>query len=455
MEIVKISDIRGAEYNPRHISAEAFEELKGSVSKLGFILPIIVNKDNSTIVAGHQRVKAAVELGIEEVPCFYVSGIDIESEILYNQMHNGTGFEPEENGKCLKHRESGRFYIGVSADDFVIDEFNALYVSEICRLICRFGDALCAIVCGNDVVYGNNYLRAAKYTCGVANVYYLEEEKRGLFDYYFKKDYGSFCYEHVERNDFVQGLAQLNRHATDGWSVLYRECVFPYLEELNGDRENLRILDFGCGKAACITQLRKKYGYKKAIGIEFYNHNKKGIAKAKADEMIEKFIEMVKEHGKFDIVICDSVLNSVVSQEAEDAVLACLNLFLKKGGAIFVSGRSKETWEAEKKLKRTTKAGLGVAFLDEHGLTGFMREGQWYFQKFHSKEDVDELTERCGIDVFTRYYCGTWGFGGYKTKELSQEEYIKAVDYEFNLKLPGGKRYNRHEEIKELFGLKL
>lgn len=83
-----------------------------------------------------------------------------------------------------------------------------------------------------------------------------------------------------------------------------------------------------------------------------------------------------------------------------------------------------------------------------------MREGQWYFQKFHRKEDVDKLTERYGIDVFTRYHTGTWGLGGYKTKELNKEEYIKAVEYEFNLKLPGGKSYNRHEEIKEIFGLK-
>lgn len=355
MEIVKISEIKGADYNPRRISADAFEELKGSVSKIGFVLPIIVNRDNMTIVAGHQRVRAAEALGIEEVPCFYVSGIDIESEILYNQLHNGTGVESKENGKCLRHRASGRFYIGVPADNFVINEYNAVFVSEICRLICRFGDALCAIVCGDEVVYGNNYLQAAKCTCGVANVYYLEEEKKELFDFYFKKDYGSFCYEHVERNDFVQGLAQLNHHAPDGWSVLYRDCVFPYLEELNGDRENLRIIDFGCGKGQCITQLRKKYGYKNAIGVEFYNHNKKGIAKAKADEMIEKFIKMVKAYGKFDIVICDSVLNSVVSQEAEDAVLTCLTLFLKMGGAMFVSGRSKETWEAEKKTKADNK----------------------------------------------------------------------------------------------------
>lgn len=49
---------------------------------------------------------------------------------------------------------------------------------------------------------------------------------------------------------------------------------------------------------------------------------------------------------------------------------------------------------------------------------------------------------------------GYWGFGAYKVRELSREEYAEAVDYEFNLKLPNNQTYNRHEEVKELFNLK-
>ena len=43
--------------------------------------------------------------------------------------------------------------------------------------------------------------------------------------------------------------------------------------------------------------------------------------------------------------------------------------------------------------------------------------------------------------------------GAYKTKDFPKEEYAKAVDYEFNLKLPNNRRYNRHGDVKELFGL--
>ena len=107
MERVKFADIKPASYNPRKISEEAFVELQGSLKTLGFILPIIVNRDNMTIVAGHQRTKAATAVGIAEAPAYFISGVDIESEILFNQIHNGVELEPETHSECLFPREWG------------------------------------------------------------------------------------------------------------------------------------------------------------------------------------------------------------------------------------------------------------------------------------------------------------------------------------------------------------
>ena len=76
METISITKIHPASYNPRKITPEAFEELKGSLKTLGFILPIIVNKENMTIVAGHQRTKAAKAIGLDNLPVYYVDGIN-------------------------------------------------------------------------------------------------------------------------------------------------------------------------------------------------------------------------------------------------------------------------------------------------------------------------------------------------------------------------------------------
>ena len=83
-----------------------------------------------------------------------------------------------------------------------------------------------------------------------------------------------------------------------------------------------------------------------------------------------------------------------------------------------------------------------------------MKQGQWFFQKFLTDEDVDRIIERMGFDVFVRKKSSGYFFiGAYKTKEFSSEEYAKAVDYEFNLKLPHNQTYNRHDEVKQLFNL--
>lgn len=450
MEYVKFTDIKPADYNPRRISDSAFAELKGSLKTLGFILPIIVNRENMTIVAGHQRTKAAMAIGLTEAPCYYVSGIDIESEVRFNQVHNGIELEPDIHSECLNVRAPG-FYDDIAAEDFIIKDSKATIVKDMCQLMVNYGNALCAIVIGSECVFGNNYIKAAKITGMPIHCCFVEESYRAMFEYYFKQDYGVFSYDHIERGDFVQGLAQPPRQKVLPWSCLY-EIVVPHLQ--NEDRKSVKVFDFGCGKAQYITKLHKQLGYRNAIGLEFFNHNTVGISVEHGQEMVDDFIAFVKANGKFDYVICDAVINSVNTQEAEDAVLMCLNLFCKMGGKIFISGRNLEYMKQQTGANRNTTPMMSINFFDENGLTAIMKQGQWFFQKFLTDEDVDKIIKRMGFDVFVRKKSSGYFFiGAYKTKDFPKEEYAKAVDYEFNLKLPNNRRYNRHGDVKELFGL--
>ena len=70
-EIKKIDALKPADYNPRTITAQAFEGLKESVREFGVVDPIIVNKD-MTIIGGHMRWEAAKSLGFTEVPVIVV-----------------------------------------------------------------------------------------------------------------------------------------------------------------------------------------------------------------------------------------------------------------------------------------------------------------------------------------------------------------------------------------------
>lgn len=450
METVKISDIKPASYNPRRITEESFSELQGSLKTLGFILPIIINKRNMTIVAGHQRTKASTAVGITEVPAYFVDGASLEAEILFNQVHNGIENEPEEHGKCLIHLADGEFHEAVPASNFDVSTAMASFVKDNCKLITEYGDALCAIVCGNEVVFGNNYIRACQCLNIPCHVYSLDPSKRMMFDYYFKKSYGFFSYDHIERADFVQGRAQMT-NKTFEHSQIYRMAL-PFITAENN--RNLHIFDFGCGKAFSITHMKQVLGYRHSVGLEFFNHNRVGISVEKGNEMIDNLIAHVQKYGLFDYVICDSVLNSVNSQKAEDSVLGCLLLFCKLGGSIFFCGRSMKSVYEKRNFKKATKnCEYDARFLDENGLTAKMTQGQWYYQKFHSPDDIDRIVERFGFDVFTRKDDGKmWKIGAMKVKQLPDEAYMEAIDFEFNMKLPNNRRYGRHNDIRRLFG---
>lgn len=68
---LKIADLKPAKYNPRKIAEWELKKLAHSIEVFGFVDPVIVNKD-MTIIGGHQRVKAAEQLGMTEVPCVVV-----------------------------------------------------------------------------------------------------------------------------------------------------------------------------------------------------------------------------------------------------------------------------------------------------------------------------------------------------------------------------------------------
>lgn len=120
---IAIEQLIPADYNPRLIDSKELEKLKRSIREHGFVEPVVVNKD-MTIIGGHQRIKAAKELGYSEVPCVIVdlpknkektlnlalnriSGEwdDEKLQVILSQMDEEdrqlTGFDPEEISKQL------------------------------------------------------------------------------------------------------------------------------------------------------------------------------------------------------------------------------------------------------------------------------------------------------------------------------------------------------------------
>ena len=75
--------------NPRIITQAAVDAVARSVKAYGFNEPIIAD-ENGVILAGHNRLKAARQLGLTEVPVIWVDGLDAQRSKAFRIADNRT-----------------------------------------------------------------------------------------------------------------------------------------------------------------------------------------------------------------------------------------------------------------------------------------------------------------------------------------------------------------------------
>ena len=452
IEYIEINKIHGAEYNPRIISEEQFESLIRSITEIGFVLPVIVNRRNNTIIAGHQRTKAARKAGINTVPCLFCDDIAEGDEVKFNQLHNFT-----DTHDCIatgKVDDVGFQEIPYSR--FSVQDDNATQLQEICKLMMKYGNLLCAVMCNGRILVGARYVKACQLLRLPVNVYNIAAEMYDKASKYLTADYGVYNYDSLEKHTYVQGLAQMFRstEAVEGKkqnkSSLYTTCVLPYLMK----NKAASVLDFGCGKGAYISSVRRS-GHR-AVGLEFYNNNGSQIDISKGNAQIDALIKSIHTNGLFDVVVCDSVLNSVDSMDAEDSVLKCLHIFSKN--KIFLSGRTMNAVISKSNLKRRLDKSALVGnmnfFMDENNFTATYRKGNWYYQHYHTKEQLAAAIDRAGLKIDALHWDGSsFQAECSKKRELTFEEAKRAIDFEFTLPLPNGKRYTRNADVWDILSL--
>ena len=143
MQIVKISDLKGAEYNPRYLSDESFQMLRQSIRELGIIKPVIVRIENRTLIAGHQRTKAMTAEGITETPAYVLKNLNYADEVRFNQLHNAC--EIEVSPKAPKIRINGPLKVGefqrVKNSQIEVLSFGKMnaWVNVLSKLLCKYG----------------------------------------------------------------------------------------------------------------------------------------------------------------------------------------------------------------------------------------------------------------------------------------------------------------------------
>lgn len=84
-----ISDVKPYEKNPRKNDA-AVSAVANSIREFGFKVPIVIDK-SGTIIAGHTRYKAALQLRLQKIPCVIADDLTKEQVKAFRLADNKVG----------------------------------------------------------------------------------------------------------------------------------------------------------------------------------------------------------------------------------------------------------------------------------------------------------------------------------------------------------------------------
>ncbi len=130
LEYIPPDRLRPWAHNARTHSRKQLRQIADSIREFGFTNPVLID-ENNTILAGHGRVAAARELGMETVPCRLISTLTAAQKRAYvladNKLALNAGWDEE-----ILAEELG----ALMADDLDFDvEITGFSIAEIDGLI--------------------------------------------------------------------------------------------------------------------------------------------------------------------------------------------------------------------------------------------------------------------------------------------------------------------------------
>ena len=450
VEKVPIDDVTGSEYNPRSITEDALKALQHSIQRFGMVKPLIVNSSNNVITAGHQRKKAATAIGLKYLPCIRISSPNLQDEILFNLMHNS--IETSKTTVCLEDFKVGAYHY-CTGDKIKIESEpkNVLICSEITKLMSRYGEWGSVVTDGDgNVILNAEYAYCAKKLGYGVLSYGIPNEDVPEFLKCMGVEYGKYNFDNLGVKTYHQFLAQPKRLSTDGrqsnTSILYDKYLIPRLQKTDS------VIDIGAGRMAYVKLLKSKgyniHAYEPSLMVKGANRlDMKGII-----ANILNAEKQVRSEGLFDWAVLEAVINSVVDDEFEKAVLTACNAVLKATGTLITCTRNIVYVErAYEKTKLSAGAGDCLWYLDDKNYTLGVTNGIVFKQKFHTKESFIALLENYFDDIVVLscsagyIYCACT-----HPKQLPRDIYETYLEKELNIEYPGGFKHNKHKGLMEV-----
>nr|BEK65763.1 hypothetical protein KPHV_29900 [Kitasatospora purpeofusca] len=454
VEAYPIATLKPAPYNPRRLSPEAFERLQQSLKLFSCVKPVIVN-GNGILVAGHQRTKSLKAIGEDHAPAILLSGhVSTRDEIQFNLLHNSI----ETDGSKVRVPACGEDAHGwewIQPDDITaVSRSNAAVQAEIRRLVTRYG-TWGSIVADHEgrVVLNNDYAVVVADLKLPLLCYRLSVQEADELMVWLDGDYGVYDYSQLGIKPYNQHWCQMHRlggdEGTSNRSTTYEQHVLPAL------RPGQRVVDFGAGELAYIKRIKSQ-----GFDAHWYEPHVKAAGKQNALDIaatvshIRDLQRDIPANGLYDVVVLDSVLNSVTSLEFEQFVVTACNSLLAAGGTFYTGTRSlgSATRRASgRKARNNGRYRRSLEFLDEDGFSATFRAGVWTTQRFHDLDTLRELMERYFGEVEIRGRADGSNIYAVCRKPLAlpEEQRRAALEAEFNMEYPAGYRHGRHRPLVE------
>lgn len=120
MQLLAVSKLVPYMNNARTHNAQQITKLRSSLREFGFINPVIIDREYN-VIAGHGRILAAKEEGIEEVPCVFVDYLTPAQKKAYiladNRMAMDAGWDEELLRVEIEALQAESFDVGLTGFD--------------------------------------------------------------------------------------------------------------------------------------------------------------------------------------------------------------------------------------------------------------------------------------------------------------------------------------------------
>lgn len=504
IKLISVDKLKTTDYNPRRADPERMKLVELSLRKLGFLLPLYINIKGD-VLSGNQRHRTAMEMGVKEVPVDYIPVVDDETEktlnIIFNKATNDMSRYDTTQSLLEALKEVDIYKIAEPFPDIEINtpEFypcmdqklvkvNALvkknvhkmdqYSRNVTYSLFKYKIKVPVIITKKgDVINGIGRVHTyAEKGIDKINCVILPEEKAEMAKYML--NLLSMDFEmHDDYKDILRYNSFMRPATTRGGLAcgMYIGC-FPNRrskEMKYFDKETIRrykeyygtsILDFGAGKFVN-THILRSIGLDVSAFEPFPMEDSKAgndgkkVSRVRAKQVATNFLEEVRTGKRWDTIFIASVFNSIPFRaDREKVARICAALTDPQTQLhIFTMSRLSPLYTSvQRDLRSKTNASSKAFLFDYEDATIMSNVNHMKVQKFHTPGELKSIVDPLFKYVDVKYVIGNTNVLAIcRGSILDYDKLVEALEFEFNLPYPDGKRLGMVDEAIAAFDERL